>query len=56
MPNPEDELFWSSTLGLDLAERTVPEAEVLEWRIVQQKLRLLRDVPRIKGMTNSVLK
>ena len=37
MPAPEDQLFWSASLGLDLAERTVLEAEVLVWRIVQRK-------------------
>jgi len=36
-PDPDDQLYWSASLGLDLAERTVLEAEVLVWRIVQQK-------------------
>jgi len=37
MPDPEDQQVWSASLGLDLADRTVLEAEVLIWRILQQK-------------------
>jgi len=37
MPDPEDQRVWSASLGLDLADRTVLEAEVLIWRIVRQK-------------------
>jgi hypothetical protein len=37
MPSPDDQLFWSASLALDLADRTVLEAEVLIWRIVRQK-------------------
>jgi hypothetical protein len=37
MPGPDDQLLWSASLGLDLADRTVLEAEVLMWRIVRQK-------------------
>jgi hypothetical protein len=33
----DDQQFWRATLGLDLADRTVLEAEVLIWRIVAQK-------------------
>ena len=43
MPDPEDQLFWSASLGLDLADRTVLEAEVLIWRIVWQKSALMQD-------------
>jgi hypothetical protein len=42
MPAPEDQLFWSASLGLDLADRTVLEAEVLIWRIVRQKSAQMR--------------
>jgi hypothetical protein len=37
MPDLEDQLVWSASLGLDLADRPVLEAEVLIWRIVQQR-------------------
>src|SRR5437870_3585896 len=37
MPDLEDQLVWSASLGLDLADRPVLEAEVLIWRIVEQK-------------------
>ncbi len=37
IPDPEHQLVWSASLGLDLADRTVLEAEVLIWRIVQQR-------------------
>ena len=37
MPDLEDQLAWSASLGLDLADRPVLEAEVLIWRIVQQR-------------------
>ena len=42
MPGPEEQLYWSASLGLDLANRTVLEAEVLIWRIVRQKSALAR--------------
>lgn len=32
----DDQRFWKACIGLDLADRTVLEAEVLIWRIVQQ--------------------
>ena len=37
MPDPEDQEVWNASLGLDLADRTVLEAEVLIWRIVRQR-------------------
>ncbi len=37
MPDPEDQQVWSASLGLDWADRTVLEAEVLIWRIVRQR-------------------
>jgi len=37
MPDPETQQVWNASLGLDLADRTVLEAEVLVWRIVRQK-------------------
>ena len=37
MPDPEDQQVWNASLGLDLADRTVLEAEVLIWRIVRQR-------------------
>jgi hypothetical protein len=43
MPDPEDQLYWSASLGLDLADRAVLEAEVLVWRIVWQKSALRQD-------------
>ena len=42
MPDPEDQLVWSVSLGLDLADRSVLEAEVLIWRIVRQRSATLR--------------
>jgi hypothetical protein len=42
MPGPEDHLYCSASLGLDLADRTVLEAEVLIWRIVREKSALMR--------------
>jgi hypothetical protein len=33
----DDQQVWKAYIGLDLADRTVLEAEVLIWRIVQQK-------------------
>jgi hypothetical protein len=39
VPDPEDQQVWSASLGLDLADRTVLEAEVLIWRIVRQRAR-----------------
>jgi hypothetical protein len=41
MPALEDQLVWSASLGLDLAQRTVLEAEVLIWRIVREKSAIL---------------
>jgi hypothetical protein len=41
MPAIEDQLVWSASLGLDLADRTVLEAEVLIWRIVREKSAIL---------------
>jgi len=38
IPDLEDQLVWSASLGLDLADRPVLEAEVLIWRIVQHSL------------------
>jgi hypothetical protein len=43
MPDPEDQEVWSASLGLDLADRTVLEAEVLIWRIVRQKSAILAE-------------
>ena len=37
MPDLEDQQVWRASIGLDLADRTVLEAEVLIWRIVRQK-------------------
>ena len=37
MPDLEDQRVWRASIGLDLADRTVLEAEVLIWRIVRQK-------------------
>ena len=42
MPNLEDQQVWRASLGLDLADRTVLEAEVLIWRILRQKSTTLR--------------
>jgi hypothetical protein len=33
----DDQQIWKACIGLDLADRPVLEAEVLIWRIVQQK-------------------
>ena len=33
----KDQLFWHISLGLDLSDRSVLEAEVLIWRIARQK-------------------
>jgi hypothetical protein len=43
MPDLDDQQVWRASLGLDLADRTVLEAEVLVWRIVWQKSALMRD-------------
>ena len=51
MPSPEDQLLWSASLGLDLAERAVLEAEVLVWRIVQRKAAALHAEPRVQRTT-----
>jgi hypothetical protein len=37
MPDLDDQQLWRARIGLDLADRTVLEAEVLIWRIVRQK-------------------
>jgi len=37
----EDQQAWRASVGLDLADRTVLEAEVLMWRILQQKSAIL---------------
>ncbi len=34
----DDQQVWRASVGLDLAGRTVLEAEVLIWRIVRQKV------------------
>jgi len=34
----DDQEFWRASVGLDLMDRTVLEAEVLMWRIVQQRI------------------
>ena len=34
----DDQEVWRASVGLDLTSRTVLEAEVLMWRIVQQKI------------------
>jgi len=36
MAQPEDQQVWRASIGLDLADRPVLEAEVLIWRIVRQ--------------------
>jgi len=41
MPDLEDQQIWRASLGLDLADRTVLEAEVLIWRIVREKSAIL---------------
>jgi hypothetical protein len=43
MPDLDDQQVWRASLGLDLADRTVLEAEVLVWRIIWQKSALMRD-------------
>jgi hypothetical protein len=37
MPDLDDQHLWRACIGLDMADRTVLEAEVLIWRIVRQK-------------------
>jgi hypothetical protein len=37
MQDLEDQQVWRTSIGLDLADRTVLEAEVLIWRILRQK-------------------
>jgi len=37
VPELEDQHLWRLCIGLDLADRTVLEAEVLIWRIAQQR-------------------
>jgi len=39
MPDLEGQQIWRASIGLDLADRPVLEAEVLIWRIVRQKSR-----------------
>ncbi len=41
VPHLEDQQVWRASVGLDLADRTVLEAEVLMWRILQQKSAIL---------------
>jgi hypothetical protein len=35
----DDQQVWKACIGLDLADRTVLESEVLTWRIVSKSLR-----------------
>ena len=42
----DDQQIWKACIGLDLADRTVLEAEVLIWRIVQQKSLLTHQCAR----------
>ena len=42
----DDQEVWKACIGLDLADRTVLEAEVLIWRIVQQKSALTHQCAR----------
>jgi hypothetical protein len=42
----DDQQVWKACIGLDLADRTVLEAEVLIWRIVQQKSALTHQCAR----------
>jgi hypothetical protein len=37
MPDLDDQHLWRVCIGLDLADRSVLEAEVLIWRILQQR-------------------
>lgn len=37
MPDLDDQQIWRACIGLDLADRTVLEAEVLIWRVVREK-------------------
>jgi len=37
MPDLNDQQVWGASIGLDLSDRTVLEAEVLMWRILRQK-------------------
>jgi len=37
MPDLDDQQVWRACIGLDLADRTVLEAEVLIWRVVREK-------------------
>jgi len=37
VPDLDDQQIWRACIGLDLADRTVLEAEVLIWHIVQQR-------------------
>ena len=37
VPDLDDQQIWKACIGLDLADRTVLEAEVLIWRIAQQR-------------------
>jgi hypothetical protein len=41
-PDFEDQQVWRASIGLDLADRSVLEAEVLIWRVIQQKSATLR--------------
>jgi hypothetical protein len=42
----DDQRYWKACIGLDLADRTVLEAEVLIWRIVQQMSGMTHQCPR----------
>lgn len=37
LPDLDDQQIWRASVALDLADRTVLEAEVLMWRVVRQK-------------------
>jgi hypothetical protein len=45
----DDQQFWKACIGLDLADRTVLEAELLIWRIVQQKSALTHQCASSRG-------
>jgi len=42
----DDQQIWKACIGLDLADRTVLEAEVLIWRIAQKKSLLTHQCAR----------
>jgi hypothetical protein len=47
----DDQQVWRACIGLDLADRTVLEAEVLIWRIVQHKSALTHQCARSRDCT-----